>query len=481
MLAFLLVGLRFFHFGSFIDEPHSWRQCDTAHYILDFYENGVDLLHPGVCWMGNHETVILEFPLPEAVVAWVQHVLGNKLWVARLIFLFFFVGSAFFLWKIISLLFSRQTAWYASLIYLALPLSLFYSRAIHVDFSALMFGLAGVYALAKGILRSRLRDWLWAAVLLTIACLIKAPILFALGPPMLLLLVRSQEFKRQISFLPLLLIPLIAFYFWRNHVEATNGAAPDWSFIPGYFPLVDMGGWYFGNWAQRSDAQNWIILWERMRLELAGISGLLLMVTGWLINRKHQLFIWLWLLGLLIYFLIFFGLNLIHDYYQIPFLPFIALSAGIGLTWIAQKGNRWIALAICLVVIGENIIRSEFTKYPHSDRYYKQNDLYIQAGKIIQQASSPDDYLLLAGPYQDPRSPFLMYRARRKGWPVNLNSLTPDIIRRLQQEGATQLVLLYEEALAPELADFVAGKEKKVFSVMRKDGREWTIWVVKLP
>lgn len=480
ILALLLVGLRFYHFGPFIDEPHSWRQCDTAHYILDFYENGVDLLHPSVCWMGNHETVILEFPLPEAVVAWAQHLLGNELWVARLIFLLFFVGSAFFLWKIIFELFSERIAWFTCLTYLALPLSLYYSRAIHVDFSALMFGLGGIYFLIKGISNARWRDWIGASALLTIATLIKAPALFPLGLPVFFLLIRSKNLKSQLNFFPLLLIPLIAFYFWRNHVEATNGAAPDWSFIPGYFPIVDMGGWYFGNWAQRSDSHNWTILLERMSLELAGISGLLLMVVGWIVNRKRQLFTWLWLIGLLIYFLIFFGLNLIHNYYQIPFLPFIALSIGLGLNWIAQKGNSWIALAICLVIIGENVIRSEFTKYPHNDPYYKQNDLFIPAGEFIQQSTSPTDYLLLSGPFQDPRSPFLMYRARRKGWPINMAALTPEIIQRLQQEGATQLVLLFKESVSPAIADFVEGKEKKTFSVTRKDGSDWTVWVMSL-
>lgn len=480
ILAILLVGLRFFHFGPFIDEPHSWRQCDTAHYILDFYENGVDLLHPNVCWMGNHETVILEFPLPEAIVAWAYHLLGNELWVARVVFLLFFVGSAFFLWKIIFHLFSGRVAWFSSLIYLALPLSLYYSRAIHVDFSAMMFGLGGIYFLVTGIKKSRWRDWIGASIFLTIASLIKAPVLFALGLPVFFLLIRSKNLKSQLKFFPLLLLPLVAFYFWRKHVEAVNGAAPDWSFIPGYFPIVDMGGWYFGNWAQRTNSYNWMVLLERMSLELAGMTGLLFTVLGWMVNRKQQLFTWLWLLGLIIYFLIFFGLNLVHNYYQIPFLPFIALSIGLGLNWITEKGNRWIALAVCLLIIGENVIRSEFTTYPHNDRYYKQNDLFIPAGEFIEQNTSSEDYLLLAGPYQDPRSPFLMYRARRKGWPVNLDSLTTEIIRRLEAEGATQLVLLFKDSLSPAIAGFVEGKEKKTFSITRKDRTQWNIWIFKL-
>ena len=43
----LLVGARFLHLTGPIDDPHSWRQCDTAHYSLDFFRNGIDLLRPG--------------------------------------------------------------------------------------------------------------------------------------------------------------------------------------------------------------------------------------------------------------------------------------------------------------------------------------------------------------------------------------------------------------------------------------------------
>jgi hypothetical protein len=73
-----------------------------------------------------------------------------------------------------------------------------------------------------------------------------------------------------------------------------------------------------------------------------------------------------------------------------------------------------------------------------------------------------------------------MYRSRRKGWPVNLNSLTPDIIQKLHEEGATQLVLLFKEPLSANLVGFIEVREKKDFSVRRKDGTVWTLWVLSL-
>src|SRR5919108_5288273 len=62
-------GLRLISLSPAIDGPHEWRQCDTASYAINFYRDGINLFAPGINWLGAHKTLILEFPLPEAVVA----------------------------------------------------------------------------------------------------------------------------------------------------------------------------------------------------------------------------------------------------------------------------------------------------------------------------------------------------------------------------------------------------------------------------
>ncbi|MFC1806307.1 hypothetical protein ACFL09_04925, partial [Planctomycetota bacterium] len=139
LLVVALVAVRFRHMGEIIAGPHSGRQCDTAFYALDFYRNGIDLLHPSVCWLGAHKTLALEFPLPEAVMALAYHVVGPRLLVARLLTLAAYLGSAFYLYKLIAYMRSPRTAKLATLLYLAAPLSLVYSRAVHVDFWAVLY------------------------------------------------------------------------------------------------------------------------------------------------------------------------------------------------------------------------------------------------------------------------------------------------------------------------------------------------------
>jgi len=60
VVAALLLAVRLAHLTGPIDDPHSWRQCDTAHISLDFARHGIDLGHPAVGWLGAHRTLIFE-------------------------------------------------------------------------------------------------------------------------------------------------------------------------------------------------------------------------------------------------------------------------------------------------------------------------------------------------------------------------------------------------------------------------------------
>lgn len=87
---FFVIGIivRFFHLGESMESPHLWRQSDTANYIWDFYENGINVFKPSVCWMGNHKTLILEFPFVEAIITFFYYIFGPSHTVAKIIILF---------------------------------------------------------------------------------------------------------------------------------------------------------------------------------------------------------------------------------------------------------------------------------------------------------------------------------------------------------------------------------------------------------
>ena len=253
LLAIVFFAQRLLHLGPDIDTPQMWRQCDTAQYIRSFAEEGIDLLHPSVCWLADHKTTILEFPLPEAAAAVAYKVFGVHHAVARAVFLLFFIGSAFFLFRFVQELADETLARMVVLIYLIMPLSLYYSRAIHIDFSALFFVHGMAFFFARGLRLESTRLMWFGSLFATLAMMIKAPYVLPVVAPLTILVVREKRWSFILRSLPAFMVPAAIFGLWEWHVYRVNSQAPDWFFIPHYRKLVQNGAWYFGTTAQRLD------------------------------------------------------------------------------------------------------------------------------------------------------------------------------------------------------------------------------------
>lgn len=438
------MGQRLFHLGADIDGPHTWRQCDTAQYIWSFHTEGIDLAHPSVCWMGPHKTLLLEFPLPEAVAAVGYSLFGPSHVVARVIFLLFFLGAVLFFYGIVQQVSTRRVAQFATLIFLALPLSFFYSRAIHIDFTALFFAFGMTWFFLKGIKNAQWSS-IGIGVLFAIpSFLIKAPYVFYLALPLLGWTLQHKKLRFALKTLPLLLIPVILFGLWTRHAHLTNAQLPDWDFIPGYHKFDNRAGWYFGPLAQRWVGELWGLLWDRFLFEVCGILGILFTMGGILLGRKTRgySFIVLWGVGSLVYLLIFFNLNTIHNYYQIPFLAPVALFMGLFLDrlfTVVSNGSRGAAaflVGTCLLaVIGMNL------QYAEAE-YYKVIEPQIRLGETIQ-ANTPEDALVVVSwGGLDSHCPNVLYRARRYGWSIPDRDLSPYLCSQLAEEGADYLSII---------------------------------------
>lgn len=430
--AALLFALRLGHFGAEIDAPHDWRQCDTANYIRDFYQNGIDLLHPAVCWMGGSDTLALEFPLPEAAVAFVYRVAGESLPVARLVFLCFFAGALYYFYKIADLLFGRETARWATLVYLALPLSIFYSRAIHVDFAAVLAAHAMLYYYLVGVEKRRWEYLLLSGLAAVPAFVIKAPYAFYFFLPMAFFAIRQKEIGWAIRAAGFYVPAIAAFLLWQYHVNRINGAAPDLNYILHYHKMTQSASWYFGTLQQRLSLYPWWILFQRGILEVAGPGGIVFFLLGWrnLHRLPHAALLLLWMLGLAAYVLIFFNLNFVHNYYQIPLLAPLAILCARGLQTAAARKPGMVYLFFVLLVAAN---------VAYTERYYfKVSADHVEIGRLIRE-NTPDSALVIVT-YQnlDCRNPKILYRARRRGWSVEEAALRPEVIERLRKEEGAQ-------------------------------------------
>ncbi|MEO5618239.1 MAG: hypothetical protein ABIS67_10740 [Candidatus Eisenbacteria bacterium] len=448
--AALLVALRLPHLMGPLDDPHSWRQCDTARYSLDFARNGIDLLHPAVCWLGAHRTLIFEFALPEAISALLQRWFGEGEHWDRIVALGFFLAATFYLHAFLRLAAGRRAAWLATLAWLALPLGQFYSRAAHVDFAA----TAGVHALLyHGARAARGAHWGHAAGAAaggTLAALIKAPYLLPVLGPLGLIALSATGVTALAALGAALAVTMVVFKLWRGHVDAVNAQAPDWFFLPGYYKEVNPLWWYFGEWTQRFDRASWVRVVRRLVQEVATAPGVLIAFAApfaaartTALKAGPRALAVAWAVGTIAYLLVFFPLNVIHNYYQIPFLAPAALLIALGFEAMWDR-VRWGAIAAGVLFAAMILVS------PARLHYYGVDWLRIEAGYVID-ARVPKGDLVVACDHSSGHSdPRLLHRADRDGWPLAIADLTPERLAKLHALGARHVAIVTSD-IRPDL------------------------------
>lgn len=465
ILFSLGVLIRFFHLGDHIESPHTWRQSDTANYIWDFYNNGIDLLSPSVCWMGDHKTVILEFPISEAFVALSYTVFGPSHTNAKICFLLLFLGSCVYFYKLIHHFFNHDITRIITLVYLFAPLSQFYSRAIHIDYSELMFVFAMVYYYLKGIKNSSYINLIVGSIFATLAFITKAPYAVFFSIPLLAYILINKQILFVLKRMYIFLVPVGVFIAWQNYVFTVNDAVPDWIFIPGFKKFTYSPGWYYGDLSQRMDVENWDLILSRLFNEILGYLGLVLFVIGLFFSKQKKLFFYFWLFALMCYLFIFFNLNRVHNYYQIPFVPIFSVFIGLGI----NESSKWFQKESvkALVVFSLVLCFALESTYYSEKNYYEIKHLHLDIGAEIQQNTKPNDLIVVNFENIDSKCPNFLYAARRNGWGIPKWGLEGSVLYKLMLEGADYFAFVSKVPPMGEIEGFL--KEFPVQKIKLRD------------
>ena len=107
--------------------------------------------------------------------------------------------------------------------------------------------------------------------------------------------------------------------------------------------------------------------------------------------------------------------------------------------------------------------------------FFKLDSIRIEAGEVISR-HTPSDALIIAAPDipdTDCRDPRLLYRAKRNGWSIYKEQLSPNLIASLKGLGAQYLVVV-----APvQTVDEMYGYRGTVYPV---SNLPWNVFIAKL-
>jgi hypothetical protein len=457
----LVVGLAMRLVG--VDEPlidqQAWRQADTAAIARNYFVEGYDLLRPRIDWRGASSGVVeTNFPLFPYLVACLYGVAGAAYEpLARSLSALFSVLAAVPLYLLAGRL--SPGPWlgrWAVAIYLILPLSWFFGSAVMPESLMILLSVTALWAFQRWLEVPCWPRFTLAVAAASLCFAVKIPTLY-LGFPLVAMALAQHGwgFIRRSTMWLYLLLALLPAALWYWHAAS----------------LFDETGLTFGifgntgydKWSHDLllTAAFWHTMGSRFLFAILTPVGGLLAVAGigglWPRGRDSspRWFLYAWLFGLLLYLLLVPEGNRKLHYYQLPFVPLMALFAAAPLAAllgeeamtgrmrdllarVGRRGRLWAAIALLGVVAASAHELSDYRQPPTYD-YYKT---CLAAGRMLD-AKLPINARVLVGDIDDNKSspfraqsPTLLYYMNRKGWQITLDEFDAVHLDSLEALGA---------------------------------------------
>lgn len=328
---------------------HSWRQSQTMWNIRNFARHDANILNPRVCsFNGDNDNLYrYEFPVMQWGAAMLQRVFGEDITVVRLwMFLLGSCGTVGIFALMTLLLSSKLSALITAFLFQFSPIFNYYSFTPLPDILALTAAIWYLYFIVKYKQEKKIGHFLLSAVFLTLATLAKLP--FLMFGSVTLIIFGQAFFKDRkavgkISLLAaaqaVFLLPAFAWYAW---------VMPTWTGNP-VLQGIFGGGFSILEFFKLIGFHA-VKMFPNKLLSFPIWLPFLLGIFVLLKNRTRNT----WLFGLIgitfLYLLL--QLNTIgraHDYYLLPFLPWLFVVTGFGVEKIREQftHGKAVLLTIC--------------------------------------------------------------------------------------------------------------------------------------
>lgn len=435
-----------------LDEP-SWRQAWCAVHAREvgrtwptrWFANYIN-------FRGNRTVSYWTLPLYETVVGLAYRAAGREcLVLARAITLLCFLWATTALFAVIRTGFGRRVAWFSALAFWMQPLNLFYSRAVHYEMLLVALWLTFFFYAIEFARRPSAVYWMGAASCAAIGAWIKPTFVLWTALPVLAYscsLSSGKIFRRLIPIAFLFTVPFMVAMLNHAFRLRFEGNMPNTPLYADPYNALYARSWFLGDWVERLNWQYWWTVIHSIVWVGATPAGIVLaLVAPFAGHLREKRAGWLllvaWALGLLVYTVAFLRLIAGHDYWRIPYGPWLAMMAGISVDGLTSLSwfQRWRAvvllgtMALLAVGIGPGLRRGP---------YFQRDEQRIRAGEAIRSSTPPQSLVLSTaiGRTTGPTDPRILYFADRRGWANRIEDLSPELMRRYREAGADFVAVL---------------------------------------
>jgi hypothetical protein len=333
---FLIYGLSI-HFFDGVLPIHEWRKTDSLSIAWNYYK-GASFWEPQTNFISSwgNRYAAAEFPIIYYLVGMSWKIFGYYEWIAKLISFSTLFGSFILFSHVVNHFFQNQLK---SLIFIGIifssPVLLFYADSLLPNVFSFAFLLYSIYFLFKFITKQKKYGLVFFTFFLSLAILIKVTVLIVIltfsGGALFYYFFNNRAALIKNLTLVFILAGCLVFafivtYLWYAYALSYNEKHHSILFSTSIRPIWEV------------DAQKrkeiWSIIWKyqfNMLYHSLILVPSILYVVYLAIKRKiSMIFIWLLglgFLGLLSYFMLWFCVFDVHDYYLIEalFYPLIIL------------------------------------------------------------------------------------------------------------------------------------------------------------
>ena len=416
LAAILGAGIRLYHIGFPVADWHSWRQADTAAVARNFLKFGIDPLHPRYDDFSNIQSGkdnpqgwrMVELPIYQLVAVGLYKAVPRfSIEVSlRIVSILSTAGSIFLLGLLLWEFMGPWVGILGAFLYAVLPFSIYYGRAILPDPMGTFFALLSLCILAVSERRSY-RMWLTvlAGVAAAVSVLIRPMEVFVLFPAIYLLVRNSssivKSFGRVLLYGIIMTVPLL---WWRHWILQFPAGIPVSDWLYNKDNIRFKGAWFYWLFSQRL-ADLMLGYWGLIPFGLGIIAS---------VRKKEGWFSGLWLLGGLLYLIVFAAGNVQHDYYQALIIPIVVWFTAKGTGFLLQKreGIRFIPSA-ALAVVSIAFLWA-FSWYTIRTYFWINHPEIVEAGQTADKILPKDAKVIT--PYSGDTT--FLYQTNRQGWPI---------------------------------------------------------------